>query len=63
MPHIYDMRLVKVEPNCYLVEWKYKDFLRIGCEFQGATITKLERYQNLGSEYVRVVVEQPDYKI
>lgn len=57
------MRLVKVEPNCYLVEWKYKDFLRIGCEFQGATITKLEKYQNLGSEYVRVVVEQPDYKI
>lgn len=57
------MRVIKVDARCYLVEWKYKDFLRIGHEFQGGTILKLEKYEQLGSEYIRVTVEPTEYKI
>jgi len=57
------MRVVKVDSNCYLVEWKYKDFLRVGHEFQGSTIVRLEKYDQLNQEYVKVTVEDPDYKI
>lgn len=57
------MRILKVDQNCCLVEWKYKDFLKIGGNFQGTTIVKLERYQHLGSDYVKVTTEQSDYKI
>ena len=57
------MRILKVDQNCCLVEWKYKDFLKIGGNFQGATIVKLERYQHLGSDYVKVMTEQGDYEI
>lgn len=39
------------------MEWKYRDFLRLGHEFQGGKIAKLERYKSLGSDYVRVFLE------
>jgi hypothetical protein len=57
------MRVIKVDSRCYLVEWKYKDFLRIGHQFQGATIIRLERQEQLGSDYIRVTVETTEYKI
>lgn len=57
------MRVIKVDGKHYLVEWKYKDFLRIGHQFQGSTIVGLERWGHLGEEYVRVKVEETNYKI
>lgn len=51
------MHVVKVDSTCYLVGWKYRDFLRLGHDFQGGTIARLERYSNLGSDYVRVFLE------
>lgn len=57
------MRVIGVDSRTFLVEWKYKDFLRIGHLFQGATIVRLERYEHLGSDYVKVIVEPSDYKI
>ena len=57
------MRVIKVDHRCYLVEWKYKDFLRVGHQFQGQTILKLERYEQFGSDYVKVTVEATEYKI
>lgn len=57
------MRVIKVDAGCYLVEWKYKDFLRIGHEFQGGAITRLERYEHHGADYIRVTVASADYKI
>lgn len=57
------MRILRVDKNFCLVEWKYKDFLKIGCNFQGSTIVKLERYDHLGSDYVKVVTEDSEYKI
>lgn len=48
------MKPVKVEENIYLVEWKYKDFLRLGFEFQKSTIIKLEKIEHAKTEYVRV---------
>jgi hypothetical protein len=57
------MKILKVDQRTFLVEWKYKDFLRIGYEFQGSTIVRLERYDHLKSDYVRVTVEPSDYKI
>ena len=53
----------KIDSNSYLVEWKYKDFLRVGHEFQGATIIKLEQYDYLKSEYVKVTVKETRYSI
>jgi hypothetical protein len=57
------MRILKVDDNCSLVEWKYKDFLKIGGNFQGSTIIKLERHEYMKSEYVKVVTEKCNYKI
>jgi hypothetical protein len=57
------MRVIGVDSRTFLVEWKYKDFLRIGYLFQGATIVRLERYEHLGADYVKVIVEPSDYKI
>lgn len=57
------MRVIKVDHRCYLVEWKYKDFLRVGHEFQGSTITRLERFEHHGADYIRVTVEASEYKI
>lgn len=57
------MRVIKVDPRCYLVEWKYKDFLRVGYQFQDSTIIKLEKHEHLGSQYIRVTVETTEYKI
>lgn len=57
------MRVIKVDDGNYLVEWKYKDFLRIGHQFQGATIVRLERWAHVGEDYVRVTVEATNYKI
>lgn len=51
---------LKLEENLYLVEWKYKDFLKIGHEFQGKTIIKLEKIKYVSKEYVRVVTESYD---
>lgn len=57
------MRVIKVDPTCYLVEWKYKDFLRLGHQFNGSTIVKLEKNDQSGVEYVQVTVEKTEYKI
>ena len=57
------MRILKVDDNCSLVEWKYKDFLKIGGNFQGSTIIKLERHEYMKSEYVKVVTEKCNYRI
>lgn len=57
------MRVIKVDPTCYLVEWKYKDFLHLGHQFKGDTIVRLERHDHGGGEYVRVTVERAEYKI
>ena len=51
------MRPLKLEENLYLVEWKYKDFLKIGHEFQGKTIIKLEKFEYVSKDYVRVFTE------
>lgn len=48
------MKIIKCGENCYLVEWEYKDFLRIGHIFQNETIIKLEKVNELNKEYVRV---------
>lgn len=56
------MRIVKVDQSCYLVDWKYRDFLRLGYDFQGGKIVKLERYKSLGSDYVRVFLESVEGK-
>lgn len=52
------MRPLKVEENIYLVEWKYKDFLRIGHEFQGKTIVKLEKTEYAKEDYIKVILYQ-----
>lgn len=57
------MRVIKVDSRCYLVEWKYKDFLRVGHEFQGFAISKLEKVDHHGADYIRVTVESTNYKI
>jgi hypothetical protein len=48
------MKPIKLESNLYLVEWKYKDFLRIGYEFQGETIIKLEKEERFNKDYIKV---------
>lgn len=53
------MKTIKLEPNCYLVEWKYKDFIRIGYEFHGETIIKLEKQGIFDKEYVKIFTENP----
>lgn len=57
------MKPIKIGDGCYLVDWRYKDFLRIGHEFQGAVIVKLERRENFGADYVMVTVENVKYQI
>ncbi len=57
------MKVIRLDSRTFLVEWKYKDFLRIGHLFQGATIVGLERCGNNGADYVRVRVEPSDCKI
>lgn len=57
------MKVVRVESSCYLVEWKYRDFLRLGHEFQGGTIIRLERFDHFGSDYVKVWLEPAHSKI
>lgn len=57
------MQVIKIDTRTFLVDWKYKDFLRLGYEFQGATIVRLERTEQLGGEYVQVTVEEGGYKI
>jgi hypothetical protein len=57
------MRVTPLDSRTFLVEWNYKDFLRIGHLFQGATIVRLERYGHLGADYVKVTVEPSEYKI
>lgn len=57
------MQVIKVDSKNFLVEWKYKDFLRIGYSFQGATIMRLERWNHMGLDYVRVTVDGTNYKI
>jgi hypothetical protein len=57
------MKFLRVDPSCYLVEWKYRDFLRLGYEFQGGTILRLERFDHGGSDYVRVWLEPAHNKI
>lgn len=57
------MRVIGVDTRTFLVEWKYKDFLRIGHLFQGSTIVRLEQYEHLGADYIRVTVEPSEYKI
>jgi hypothetical protein len=54
------IRPLKLEENLYLVEWKYKDFLKIGNEFQGETIVKLEKIEYVSKEFVRVFTEKYD---
>lgn len=54
------MRLLKLEENTFLVEWKYKDFLKIGHEFQSKTIIKLEKIEYASKDYVRVITEKYD---
>lgn len=50
------MRPIQFGDNCYLVEWKYKDFLRMGHDFQGNSIVKLEKIIHFEKDYVRVTV-------
>lgn len=57
------MHVIKVDETCYLVEWKYKDFLRLGYQFHGGTIVRLERHDHSGLDYVRVIIEPTQYKI
>lgn len=57
------MQIIKIDIGCYLVEYKYKDFLRIGYEFQRATIVSLDRYEHGGETYIRVKTEPSSYKI
>jgi hypothetical protein len=57
------MKPSKIDENCFLVEWKYKEFLRIGYEFQGKTIIKLEKFEHLRGEYVKVTTEPHHNKI
>ena len=57
------MKVTKFGSDGYLVEWKYKDFLKIGCEFKGATIIKLEEYEYATAKYVKVTVQDPKYSI
>lgn len=48
------MQVIKVDPNRFLVEWKYRDFLRLGYQFQDGTIVRLERFDHRGVDYVMV---------
>ena len=48
------MKIIKFGQNCYLVEWEYKDFLRIGHSFQNETIIKLEKINELKKDYIKV---------
>lgn len=57
------MRVIRLDSRTFLVEWKYKDFLHVGHIFRGATIVRLERYEHLGADHVRVSVEPSDWKI
>ena len=57
------MKVIEIDARTFLVEWKYKDFLRVGHLFQGATIVRIERYDHFGVDYVRVAVEPSEYKI
>lgn len=50
------MRPIPLGENCYMVEWKYKDFLRMGHEFQSGTIVKLEKILHVGREYVKITI-------
>ncbi len=57
------MQVTQVDSRSYLVDWKYKDLLRVGHEFKGFTICKLERYEHHGAICIRVTVESTNYKI
>lgn len=57
------MKAIKFGKDCYLVDWKYKDFLRVGHEFQGGVIVKLEKSDHFGSDCVLVTVENVKYQI
>jgi hypothetical protein len=57
------MQVIKVDANCYLVEWKYRDFLRLGRDFQGGVIVRLERFDKLGAKYVRVLTDKAEEKM
>jgi hypothetical protein len=57
------MKPIKIGKDCYLVEWRYKDFLKIGHEFQGSVIVSLDRYDHGGGVYVRVIVDKVSYNI
>lgn len=57
------MKIIKLDSNCFLVEYKYKDFLRIGHEFQGGSIVKLEKADHFGSSHVKVHIVETNYKI
>jgi hypothetical protein len=48
------MKPLKIEEDLYYIGWKYKDFLKIGHEFQGKTIIKLEKKEYLSKECVAV---------
>jgi len=49
---------LKIEENTYLVEWKYKDFLKIGHEFQGKTIVRLEKIEYVSKDFIKVMTEK-----
>ena len=57
------MKIIKLDSTCFLVEYKYKDFLRIGYEFQGGTIIKLEKIDHFGSSHVKVHIVGTNHKI
>lgn len=54
------VKTIRVDDRNFLIEWKYKDFLRIGHEFQGRFVVKLECVEHLGADYVRITVDQDE---
>lgn len=52
------MKISQIDKKNFLVEWKYKDFLKLGNEFRSAEIVKLERYEFMGKVYAKVTVDK-----
>lgn len=47
--------MIKIDENCYLVDFSKKDELCVGGLFQGKTISCLELYYLEGEKYLKII--------
>lgn len=57
------MEFIRIENNCYLIEMKFSDLLKVGHEFQGETIVKIENVEKENIGYFKVTTQNPRYSI